>query len=444
MALGRRRAAAGHAGRCAPRRGIARTFQTPRVIGEASVLQNVMIGGTIEGTATFVEALLALPRHRRDERMLAAKARALLGVVGLEALADVRADRLQHSELRFIEIARALMLDPEFLLLDEPAAGLSSDEIERLGGLIKAISAPRHRRAAGGAPCRPDLRHLRSGHRAQSRAHAGGGHAGRDPRSQGGGQCLPRRLNLCWRSTGCESGYGKIGVLHGVDFDGRGRRSGGAARPERRRQDHPAARAVGIAAGQCRPGALRWPRHDQRHAARYRARRAGACDRRPSGVHPDFRHRQSAAGGLRPAARRARGAGRGSLVVLSRDCRETPRARRRALRRPAADADGRAGPGAPAAAVDARRTLGRPVAGSGRSRAQRHRASCASRAPRCCWSSNCWKRRLPPPIASTRWCRAISCWKRRPARPICRSGSNTPISGMKSHALASALEQFPE
>ena len=126
-------------------RGIARTFQTPRVIGEASVLQNVMIGGTIEGQATFVEALLALPRNRRDERMLATKARALLGVVGLEMLADVRADRLQHSELRFIEIARALMLEPDFLLLDEPAAGLSSDEIERLAALIKAIS----RRGAG-------------------------------------------------------------------------------------------------------------------------------------------------------------------------------------------------------------------------------------------------------------------------------------------------------
>ena len=121
-------------------KGIARTFQTPRVIGEASVLQNVMIGGTIEGQATFVEALLALPRNARDEKMLAAKARALLGVVGLETLADVRADRLQHSELRFIEIARALMLEPEFLLLDEPAAGLSSDEIERLAALIKAIS----------------------------------------------------------------------------------------------------------------------------------------------------------------------------------------------------------------------------------------------------------------------------------------------------------------
>src|SRR5687767_5581795 len=88
----------------------------------------------------FVESLFALPRHRRDEKSLEADALAALRTVGLEQLAAVRADRLQHSELRFMEIARALMLRPAFLLLDEPAAGLAADEIERLGQLVRAIS----------------------------------------------------------------------------------------------------------------------------------------------------------------------------------------------------------------------------------------------------------------------------------------------------------------
>ena len=119
---------------------IARTFQTPRIIGSASLLENVMIGATVDGTGTFIESLLSLPRHRRDEAMLHDRAMQALAVVGLERLAGVRADRLQHSELRFAEIARALMLRPAFLLLDEPAAGLSAAEIAQLGALVVAIA----------------------------------------------------------------------------------------------------------------------------------------------------------------------------------------------------------------------------------------------------------------------------------------------------------------
>ncbi len=122
------------------RHRIARTFQTPRLVGEASVLDNVMIGGTIDGQGTFAESLLSLPRHRRDEAMLRETAMLALATVGLESLATVRADRLQHSELRFVEIARGLILRPAFLLLDEPAAGLSAEEIRRLGAFLVEIA----------------------------------------------------------------------------------------------------------------------------------------------------------------------------------------------------------------------------------------------------------------------------------------------------------------
>jgi ABC-type branched-subunit amino acid transport system ATPase component/ABC-type branched-subunit amino acid transport system permease subunit len=125
-------------GRC--RRGVARTFQTPRIVGEASVLDNVMMGATIAARAGFAAALLSLPSSRQDESEARERGLAALTAVGLQDLANVRCDRLQHSELRFLEIARALMSEPAFLLLDEPAAGLSGEEIARLAALVKAIS----------------------------------------------------------------------------------------------------------------------------------------------------------------------------------------------------------------------------------------------------------------------------------------------------------------
>lgn len=120
--------------------GIARTFQTPRIVGEASVLDNVMMGATLAAKSGFGAALLSLPASRRDEAEARERGLTALSAVGLDGLAAIRSDRLQHSELRFLEIARAIMSKPAFLLLDEPAAGLSGEEITRLAGLITAIS----------------------------------------------------------------------------------------------------------------------------------------------------------------------------------------------------------------------------------------------------------------------------------------------------------------
>lgn len=116
--------------------GVARTFQTPRILGEVSVIGNVMLGGYRHAQAGFLETALGFGRPRRDERALRQQAMTALRTVGLAAWADARADRLQHSEQRFLEIARCLAMRPRFVLLDEPAAGLSAAEIEHLGAIV--------------------------------------------------------------------------------------------------------------------------------------------------------------------------------------------------------------------------------------------------------------------------------------------------------------------
>jgi len=77
------------------------------------VIENVMIGGTCNARVAFVESLMGLPRHRRDEPTSKPR-RCERSKPSADQLAAVRADRLQHSELRFMEIARALMLRPTF------------------------------------------------------------------------------------------------------------------------------------------------------------------------------------------------------------------------------------------------------------------------------------------------------------------------------------------
>ena len=121
------------------RRGIARTFQKPRLLGPLSVLDNAMLGGWRDARAGFLATAFLLPSARRDERELRARARELLHGVGLAHALDRPASLLEHAEQRFLEIARCLMLKPRYLLLDEPAGGLTPTEIEHLGTVIDAL-----------------------------------------------------------------------------------------------------------------------------------------------------------------------------------------------------------------------------------------------------------------------------------------------------------------
>jgi branched-chain amino acid transport system ATP-binding protein len=118
------------------RSGVARTFQTPKLLPALSVLDNAMLGGWPDVRATFVETALALPRPRREEASIRARATAMLQGVGLGRVLDRRAELLEHTAQRFLEIARALTMRPKFVLLDEPAGGLTVAEIETLGAII--------------------------------------------------------------------------------------------------------------------------------------------------------------------------------------------------------------------------------------------------------------------------------------------------------------------
>jgi branched-chain amino acid transport system permease protein len=123
------------------RLGIARTFQTPRVLGNLSVLDNAMLGAYSHFESSFPLTALGLPRTRREDHAIRERALQALTAVGLAHCAQSRADQLQHTEQRFLEIARCLVMQPQILLLDEPAAGLAADEIDNLANLITKLCA---------------------------------------------------------------------------------------------------------------------------------------------------------------------------------------------------------------------------------------------------------------------------------------------------------------
>lgn len=120
-------------------RGIARTFQNIRVFRTMTVEENVMVAGHHLHTATLADAMFRSSRYQRDESALRKRARELLEILGLVDVANEAAGSLPYGSQRRLEIARALMLSPELLLLDEPAAGLNSQEALTLNEQIRFL-----------------------------------------------------------------------------------------------------------------------------------------------------------------------------------------------------------------------------------------------------------------------------------------------------------------
>jgi branched-chain amino acid transport system permease protein len=120
-------------------RGIARTFQNLQLFGQLTALENVLAGMHRSFRCNLLQVALRTPAARREEEAAQAQAYALLDFVGLGPQAFELASNLAYGQARRLEIARALAQRPKLLLLDEPAAGLTTAEIEEISQLIGRI-----------------------------------------------------------------------------------------------------------------------------------------------------------------------------------------------------------------------------------------------------------------------------------------------------------------
>jgi branched-chain amino acid transport system ATP-binding protein len=120
--------------------GVARTFQNLRLFGAMTAIENVMIGRHARMRTGLVGAIVRPPRTRKEERAARARARELLGYVGVsESSFDQIAAQLSYGDQRRVEVARALASDPTVLLLDEPTAGMNPNESAALTDFMRRL-----------------------------------------------------------------------------------------------------------------------------------------------------------------------------------------------------------------------------------------------------------------------------------------------------------------
>ena len=122
-------------------RGLVRTFQIARELANLTVLENLLLAAAGPAAESITGALLRRGIVRKTEQANALRARALIERVGLWQLADTPASALSGGQKKLLELARALMLAPRFILLDEPAAGVAPPLVAELAVLVRSLVA---------------------------------------------------------------------------------------------------------------------------------------------------------------------------------------------------------------------------------------------------------------------------------------------------------------
>ena len=117
------------------RMGLARTFQITNLFPHLTVLENVLLA-----LQAIDDSAFSLHRRMRDNRHLYRAANALLESWGLSATAEKTAKDISYGEKRQVDLILGMAMRPKVLLLDEPTAGLSAEEVVRVVGMIRSLT----------------------------------------------------------------------------------------------------------------------------------------------------------------------------------------------------------------------------------------------------------------------------------------------------------------
>jgi branched-chain amino acid transport system ATP-binding protein len=121
--------------------GIGRTFQNLRLWRHMSVLDHVKLARYSKITYGLVGAFFGTAKRNREEAAIEARARELLDLVGVGAMADHIVTNLPYGAQRRVELARALATEPKILFLDEPTAGMNPEELGEMMDIIRQVHA---------------------------------------------------------------------------------------------------------------------------------------------------------------------------------------------------------------------------------------------------------------------------------------------------------------
>jgi branched-chain amino acid transport system ATP-binding protein len=119
--------------------GLARTFQNIRLFGELSVLDNVRTAAGVRARSGLWRSLMRTPLYLAEENAIVERSLDLLDVLGIAHRAGEQAKSLPYGDQRRLEIARALATEPKVLLLDEPVAGMNTQEKHEMRSLIQSL-----------------------------------------------------------------------------------------------------------------------------------------------------------------------------------------------------------------------------------------------------------------------------------------------------------------